>query len=134
MDGVSLADTSFLVDVLRGDQTAQDLLHQWREEGWTMQTSIVSLFELHRGLAMVDWPPKQLERIRQALAGMPVLGLDGEAAILGGQMAGALHRAGRKIDPEDCMIAGIALRNAVPVVTRNTKHFDCVTGLQVQTY
>lgn len=131
---VSLADTSFLVDLMRGDQAAQDLLWQWQEEGWTMKTSIVTLFELHRGLAMVDWPPKQLERIRQALAGMPLLPLDGEAAIVGGQMAGALHRAGQTIDPEDCMIAGVALRNALPVVTRNVKHFERVSGLRVVSY
>lgn len=131
---MTLADTSFLVDVLRGDQAAQDLLQQWSDEGWGVSTSIVSLFELHRGLAMVDWPPKQLEAIKQVLQGLPLLPLDEEAAIIGGQLAGALYKQGNAIDPEDCMIAGIAVRNATSVVTRNVKHFERVVGLQVQSY
>ncbi len=131
---MTLADTCFLIDVMRGDQGAIDLLHQWDEEGWIMHTSIVSVFELHRGAAMVDWPPKQLEKIRQALAGMPTLGLDSEAAAIGGQLAGQLNRLGQRIDPEDCMIAGVAIRNAKAVVTRNEKHFGRIVGVRVQQY
>ncbi len=134
MVGVTVADTSYLVDLMRGDEGALRHLRAYQAEGWPMRTTIISLFELHRGLAMVDWPPRQMEKIRQVLDGMSILPLDAESAAIGGQMSGALTRQGQTIDPEDCLIAGIALRNGLGVVTRNGKHFERVTGLRVQSY
>ena len=43
-------------------------------------------------------------------------------------------KEGEKIEPEDAMIAGIALENDQPVLTRNTRDFLGIEKLKVETY
>ncbi|KAF5434089.1 putative nucleic acid-binding protein, contains PIN domain [Candidatus Methanophagaceae archaeon] len=38
------------------------------------------------------------------------------------------------IDPEDAMIAGIALINDESVLTRNVEHFSRIRDLKIETY
>lgn len=40
----------------------------------------------------------------------------------------------RMIDPEDAMIAGIALINDESVLTRNVEHFSRIRDLKIETY
>jgi predicted nucleic acid-binding protein len=63
-----------------------------------------------------------------------MLPLDLESAFLAGDIQKELIRKGEIIDPEDCMIAGIALKSNEPLLTRNLKHFKRIPGLQVETY
>ena len=39
-----------------------------------------------------------------------------------------------KIDPEDAMLAGIAIQNNEPLLTRNRKDFAGIPELKVETY
>jgi len=55
-----------------------------------------------------------------------VLPLDDAAARLAGRINADLERAGRIIGMPDVMIAAIALRGALPVVTGNVAHFEQV--------
>ncbi len=38
------------------------------------------------------------------------------------------------IDPEDAMIAGIALHNSEVVLTKNVEHFSRIRDLKIETY
>jgi predicted nucleic acid-binding protein len=44
-----------------------------------------------------------------------------------------LTKKGQRIDPEDTMIAGIAITNNKILVTRD-KHFDRINGLKIEKY
>ncbi|MFX1520042.1 MAG: type II toxin-antitoxin system VapC family toxin [Promethearchaeota archaeon] len=41
---------------------------------------------------------------------------------------------GKPIDLRDALIAGIALVNEYTLVTKNIKHFERITGLNVETW
>ncbi len=131
---MTLVDTSFLIDLMRGDAGAVRLATLWTTDGDPVYVPAVVLHELHRGLARSQLPIEEWTRLRRALAGLVVLEMDAETARLAGQIDGALAAAGLPIEAEDCMIAGIALRHALPVITRNVADFGRVTGLQVQAY
>ena len=51
-----------------------------------------------------------------------------------GEVDARLLREGAPIDPEDAMIAGIALALGDVVLTRNVRHFSRITGLRVEGY
>jgi tRNA(fMet)-specific endonuclease VapC len=60
------------------------------------------------------------------LAEAEVLPFDDEAARLAGRINADLERAGRVIGLPDVMIAAMALRSGLVVVTGNTAHFEQV--------
>lgn len=131
---MTVVDSTFLIDLMRGDPGAYTFLQGWEAEGWPVHAPTVAVYELHRGLARSDRPTLELERIRQVLSTLSLLPMDAEAAKIGGQIEGALKEAGTPIGVEDCMIAGIALRHGHAVLTRNTKDFGRIQGLDILEY
>ncbi len=55
-----------------------------------------------------------------------VLPFDDQAARLAGRINADLERLGRVIGMPDVMVAAIALRNGLPIVTGNVVHFEYV--------
>jgi predicted nucleic acid-binding protein len=68
------------------------------------------------------------------LRGFPIAPLDAAAANPAGEVDADLIKQGAQIDPEDAMIAGIALEFRQPLLTRNVRHFSRVPRLQVESY
>jgi tRNA(fMet)-specific endonuclease VapC len=131
---MTVADTSLLIDLLQGDPGALRIRDGYAAESWILHAPDIALHELHRSLAQVRRPDRKWDDIRNVLKHCARLPFDREAAAIAGQIEGALKREGTPIDTEDCMIAGIALANGMAVLTRNTRDFGRITGLDVQTY
>lgn len=129
-----LVDTSFLIDILRGHEPALKELARLEQRPEALHIPTVTLFELYRGLARSSDSIGEEERIEEVLGSRPTLPLSPEAARKGGREDGDLAKEGSPIDPEDAMIAGIALAHGMPVVTANADHFERVEGLNVLRY
>lgn len=129
-----LADTSFVVDVLRGYPPALDALDEVESGPGVLHVSSVTLFELFRGLAHTDTPAEERERVEDVVSSRPILPLQGTGARRGGREDGRLEAQGEPIDPEDAMIAGVALAHGMPAVTGNQDHFGRIEGLEVHGY
>lgn len=129
-----VADTSFLVDVLRGQREALDLLDELEGAREPIQVPAVALFELHRGLAHSRVPDKERRNIEEVVASKPFLPLDQEASVEGGRIDGELEARGGPIDPEDSMIAATAKTRGEAVVTGNEAHFGRIEGLELLAY
>lgn len=75
---------------------------------------------------------QRLDRIQAliaALAAEEVLAFDREAAQLAGRIYGDLERTGQPIGRADPMVAAIALRHSLVLVTGNMKHFERILNL-----
>ncbi len=66
----------------------------------------------------------RIQAFRNALAHEEVIAFDQPAADLAGLIAGDLDRAGRPIGRCDPMIAAIALRHGLDLVTGNTSQYQ----------
>jgi predicted nucleic acid-binding protein len=71
----------------------------------------------------------RLNDLLNSLAYERVLPLDRQAAIIAGRMHGDLVRTGQTIGQIDPLIAGIALRRDLTLVTGNTQHYDRIVRL-----
>jgi tRNA(fMet)-specific endonuclease VapC len=88
---------------------------------------VITAFEL------LGWArtPEELARIERWLAGIRVFELDLHSARTASAIQRTLGSAGLTIGPRDTLIAGIAVANDLPLLTRNVSEFERVPGLQL---
>jgi len=129
-----ILDTTVLIDLMRGDAKARGRVAALEETGEILWVPTPVLFELWEGIERADRPEKERVKVAEVLDDYTVLAFEREHAAKAGATSGALVRRGEMIDPIDAQIAGAALSQGRPVLTRNTSHFERVAGLAVETY
>lgn len=129
-----IQDTSFIIDLLRGDKNANRLLDIVEKEARPQKVSSVTVLELYEGVARSQTPDTKRERILEILETKHVVSADHTVMRKAGKLSGELITDGERIEREDCVIAATALLNDEPVITRNTKHFGRIDSLEVQSY
>ncbi|MFB6202127.1 MAG: type II toxin-antitoxin system VapC family toxin [Halorhabdus sp.] len=129
-----IQDTSYIIDLLRGDENAIRLLNIVEKEARPQKMSSVTVLELYEGIARSQTPETKRERILEILDTKHVVSADHTVMRKAGKLSGELINDGERIEREDCIIAATALLNDEPVITRNTKHFGRIDGLEVRSY
>ncbi len=128
-----ILDTSFVVDLM--DRQPDAVNKFWAIQGQeNLFVTTPTIFELWSGIARSSRPEQEKRKVLEVLDSQLVLELDEESAEQGGKIDGMLVREGLRIEPEDCMIAGIAKHHQEKVLTRNVKHFGRIKGLSVESY
>ena len=121
-----LLDTDILSEILKGkNPTVTARTKEYLATHGSLTTSAISVAEIVYGLRRVG----REDRIREfesTASIADVLPFDDGAARLAGRINGDLVRKGRVIGMPDVMIAAIAVRAGIPVVTGNQAHFEQV--------
>lgn len=129
-----ILDTSFLIDFLKRHPEAQARARSLERDGEDLRIPTPALYELWRGVHLTLRPEEEADRVRVLLGRFPTVSFDAAAAERAGDIDALLIRQGSMLDPEDTMIAGIALALGETLLTRNLRHFARVPGLRVQDY
>jgi predicted nucleic acid-binding protein len=129
-----LLDTSFLVDLLDRDPAALARARSLERDGIATRIPTPALFELWRGVHLAARTSEEADRVVGLLAAYASAPLDGPAAAAAGEIDARLIKAGTPIDPEDSMIAGIALAMGDALLTRNVRHFSRIPRVRVEEY
>lgn len=129
-----ILDTTFLVDIIRGDQAALALLDRLEAGSDPLLIPTPVLYELWEGIERSTKPLREAQAVARTVEAYPLLDIDAAAAKRAGRISGNLIRRGETIDDIDVFIAGIALERGYPLITRNLKHFDRIDGLRVVGY
>lgn len=93
--------------------------------------SVVSIHEIEKGIALLDQKRAmaKAESLKAWLRGLvstyddKIIGVDGEAAAIGGRLEAKALAAGYDPGMADALIAGTAAAHQLVIITRNTKHF-----------
>lgn len=124
-DSLVVVDTDLVIDFLRGrgDGVAvvRDLLRSAR-----LRITAVTAYELRLGADFL-----RRSDVIMRLARSRTLRFDLRAALEAGRVAVELAARGTPIGVRDTLIAGTCLRHALPLATRNARHFALVDGLTV---
>jgi predicted nucleic acid-binding protein len=131
---MTLLDTTFLIDLMKGKQEAVEKLKKMESEMIPIFVSTPTIFELWTGIMATQKSDKEKQKVIEVLSSINNLDLDLESAKVAGEINGTLLKKGEMIDPEDCMIAGIAKTNNESILTRNTQHFGRIKGIKIETY
>jgi len=125
-------DTSFLVDVLRGDPEARRRFRDLVAHGAAGITPVTLGF-LYLG-AFRSRTPREVRRVRELESLLQFLPFRPRAGRLFGRLMARLRTAGEDVGAEDGMIAAIALDLGLRILTRDVRYFSRVAGLRVETY
>ena len=93
--------------------------------------SVVSIHEIEKGIALLDHKgtTAKAASMKAWLSGLvstyddKIIGVDAQAAAIGGRLEAKALAAGHDPGMADAVIAGIATAHELVIVTRNTKHF-----------
>jgi len=131
------ADTSFLVDLLRdaargihGPATA--LLGEIEREEVRVGVHVVC--ELLAGAEGSQRPTVERQRVRRLCGSLVVSYPDERFAPAYARLLASLRDGARPIATMDLLIATAAIVDDAAIVTRNTKHFGRVPGLEIRGY
>jgi tRNA(fMet)-specific endonuclease VapC len=125
----AILDTDIFSEVVKGvDQTVAANAKTYRRAFGHYTVAAVTVMEIVQGYQQKQ-AVRQLQAFLAALPSQEVLSFDETDAELAGRIAGELERVGRPIGTADSMIAAIALRHHLELVTGNTAHFQRVQQL-----
>lgn len=127
-------DTSFLIDVLRGEDEVGGWVERFGKGEKEPLVSAITVMELWEGAHLAHGVEEEIRIIEELLEGLTTVPFEPEDGKLAGELRAQLRLRGLTIDVEDVMIAASALTSKLPVLTRNSKHFKNVRGLEVETY
>jgi len=129
-----IADTCFLIDFMRGDKGAVELMNSINEPILITIINYYDLFVRAFRHAGVD-SDKYLDYAKEFLENFETLYFDRHSMLESAKIKARLISQGNKIEDSDCMIAGIALKNGInTIITRNKSHFDRIKGIKIVSY
>ena len=125
---MTIVDTSYLIDLMKGDAGAEEItrLHN------PLRTTAISSAEFLYGVKK-SGKKKEYDLAEKFLGFFPILSFDAESAVIYARIAYTLSGTGRRISSFDELIASIAIRHDEPLVTRD-RHFYAVDGLDIISY
>jgi tRNA(fMet)-specific endonuclease VapC len=124
-------DTDILIDLLRNTGKIVDSISEMERKGYLLATTVINAFELLYGAYRSKNRQKNLASTKTLLKRLVVLKMGLTSAQNAGRTYAELEREGQSIGPRDAMIGAIALTKGYSLATRNTEHFNRVTGLNL---
>ncbi len=129
-----IADTSFLIDIMKSDKGALKKAEEIENNGNTIVITSISIFELFVGVYLTINKDKERNKIARLLNGLSTINFDDDSAREAGKIFAQKRKDGLIIDPEDSMIAGVCVRRNETLITRNIKHFTDIDGVRIENY
>ena len=128
---MKVLDTTFLVDVLRGNSKTSKIL----ENKDLLLTTQINIYELIRGLFLRQVAPEKMKEVMVVLGDLRVLPLNDDALISSADISAELMRTGKLLPDADCLIAGTTKAHGIKtIISNNRKHFERIEGLTVENY
>lgn len=130
VDSEAIADSDFLIDLLRGKRGALALARDMAREGLHVYSTAVNAFELWLGAVRLG----RAAQTRKLLDNLDILPLSKEAALAAADIISELSSKGRSLDYRDAFIAGIAKARKVSTIVSRDRAFTEVEGLKLRTF
>ncbi len=113
-----LLDTNVLVEILeKRSKKGEELYSSVIASGEAIGTTAINLHELLYGLKKYAKPVKELLQL-------PIIDYSRDAALLSAEIEYDMEKNGTPIRRTDTMIAAIAIKGSMHLLTLDTKHFE----------
>lgn len=119
-----VVDTSVLIDHLRGDDRARELVRETSRSGVRIVASVLTKVEILAGLRA-----SEAQATRRLLDRLEWIEVDDEITERAGELAARYLRSHPGIEVVDYVIAASAQRLDAELLTRNVRHFPMFPDL-----
>jgi tRNA(fMet)-specific endonuclease VapC len=127
-----LLDTDTCIYWLRNRQSVRERV---REVGWNqISICVITVAELYYGAYNSNRVTENLARAEFFIQNLPVLPLNDTALRRFGELKAELRTTGQPIADFDLLIASVALAAGYILVTNNTRHYERITGLELENW
>ncbi|WP_433632983.1 PIN domain-containing protein [Halomicrococcus sp. NG-SE-24] len=123
-----IVDTSYILDLLDGDQSAFEKGQQLTEANISLKVPTMTIVELFVGYGATE-NEEEARHVENAILGHPILPLDETIAQKAGWIAGQTG-----LDYGDASIGATAVHFDEPVLTANVADFEQIDGVSIETY
>ncbi|MFH0897143.1 MAG: type II toxin-antitoxin system VapC family toxin [Candidatus Bathyarchaeota archaeon] len=124
-------DTDILVELLKGERKAVDLINTLQSEDQQLKTTIINAYELIKGAAISSKPEENLAKVKDLLSALQVLTLNLESCEEASKIYRRLKTSGQTIGEFDILIAAITIQNEDALISRDS-HFSLIQNLNLQ--
>ncbi len=104
-----LADTTFIIDIMKNDARAVQKAKDLSDASVSVLVGTPTIFELFIGVGLSVRSSEEKEKVLSTLKSLPHLLLDAPSASRAGTIYAQRIKEKTKIDPEEAMLAGIAV-------------------------
>ena len=127
-----IADTTFIIDLGRGDSKAFDKLKELKARKEALSITSVTSFELFQGCG--ELTENEFKIFSKLVDNALIIPIEHETAKASGIIKSHLARLGFQLESLDCLIAGVVLLGNDTLLTRNLKDFSRIKGLRIENY
>ena len=130
-------DTCFLIDLFRERKSGQQGPAQIKLTALgeiSLYISLFSLCELRAGAELSRNPKNELRKIELMLDYVTPVFPDSAFPVIYGETEAYLRKKGTPVPVMDLLIGCTTKTHGMPLLTRDTEHFDKIPGLVVETY
>lgn len=125
-------DTDILVDHLRGEEKAVHQIQELESSGAILSTTTINAFELYYG-AQKTKRERSRDAVKNLLSRLVVHDFTEKAAEKAGEIVAHLEAEGNPIEFRDAFIGATAIANKSTLFTRNIRHFERISELELHT-
>lgn len=131
-----ILDTNVLIDAV-SPHGLPALKRRLAQAPRPLYTTAANWGEICHGVAHV--PEQKMREVLEAYLGLTtpplqILHIDQQSAEIYGRLRRHLERAGQRLDDMDLLVAAVALRWDMVLVTGNIRHFGRVPGLKLENW
>ncbi len=127
-----LLDTNTLIYFFKGLGNVSQ--HLFVQEPKKIFIPSIVVYELEVGIAKSNDPAKRIKQLDQLLAQTNTLEFGLKEAKESAAIRAELEKEGTPIGPMDTLIAGMARAHNLILITRNTKEFKRIMGLNLENW
>lgn len=127
-----LLDTNTLIYFFKGLGNVSQ--HLFLQEPKKIFIPSIVVYELEVGIAKSNDPAKRIKQLDHLLEQTNTLEFALKEAKASASIRAELEKAGTPIGPMDTLIAGIARAHNLTLITRNTKEFNRISGLNLENW
>ncbi|KKN26401.1 hypothetical protein LCGC14_0875040 [marine sediment metagenome] len=129
-----LLDTDILIGILRDNKEAVSKISKLLAKHVILFTTSINTAELYFGAHLSEKSQENLEAVEKLTKTINIIPFELNQSKIYGEVRSDLQKKGEIINELDIFIATIAIEKDLPIITRNTKHFDKILKLTVDTW
>lgn len=126
-----LLDTDILIGFLRNNKEAVSKITQLLDKHIVLFTTAINTAELYFGAYLSEKSRENLAIVEKLVKTINILPFNLNNSKIYGEIRSDLQKKGELINELDIFIAAIAIEKDLPIISRNTKHFDKIMKLRV---